>query len=236
MHHPQDSWRVPAAFVSIRTLRGRRSVFRCRRVIIDSGAFRELELHGNEKEYAAELLRWKIMLGRKLLAGVAQDYMCEPFMLARTGLTTADHQRLTIERYDRLLACDTGGTYIMPVLQGYAPGEYVEHVRQYGDRLAPRAYVGVGSVCKRNGDPQAAAAVFLAIKRERPDLRLHAFGIKITALRSGLIRDLIFSADSTAWSLNARKNGRNQNDPAEAVKYASRVSTMAYQRHFPGMR
>jgi hypothetical protein len=38
-------------------------------------------------------------------------------------LTVADHQRLTIERYDALLAEDTG-VYIMPVLQGYSPAEY----------------------------------------------------------------------------------------------------------------
>ncbi|MCC6489103.1 MAG: hypothetical protein IT364_16510 [Candidatus Hydrogenedentes bacterium] len=42
-------------------------------------------------------------------------------MLARTGLTIADHQRLTIERYDELLTHDRGGVYIMPVPQGYAP-------------------------------------------------------------------------------------------------------------------
>lgn len=75
-------------------------------------------------------------------------------MLEKTGLTITDHQRLTIERYDELLRCDTG-VYIMPVLQGYAPKDYVSHVRQYGYRLAQGAWVGVGSVCKRNGDIRA---------------------------------------------------------------------------------
>ena len=66
--------------------------------------------------YAAEIRRWAGRGG--LVAAAAQDYMCEPYMLAKTGLTIADHQRLTVERYDALVTCDVGGVYIMPVLQG----------------------------------------------------------------------------------------------------------------------
>ena len=159
--------------------------------------------------------------------------MCEAFMLARTGLTIADHQRMTIDRYDELLKCDTGGVYIMPVLQGYAPQDYVSHIRQYGDRLKPRMWVGVGSVCKRNANPGSIESVLLAIKTERPDLRLHGFGVKITSLGSQLVRDLLFSADSMAWSFAARYEGRNANDPAEAIRYANRVRTMPVQGYLP---
>ena len=153
-------------------------------------------------------------------------------MLAKTGLTIPEHQRLTIERYDALLECDVGGVRIMPVLQGYAPNDYVEHIRQYGQRLTHRMWVGVGSVCKRNSNPGSVEAVLLAIKRERPDLRLHGFGVKITSLRSQLVRDLLFSADSMAWSFAARYEGRDGNDPREAVRYARRVATMPVQMHF----
>lgn len=62
--------------------------------------------------------------------------MCEPAMLAKTGLTVADHQRLTIERYDALVPL-VGDVYLMPVLQGYRPDEYVSHIEQYGARLKP---------------------------------------------------------------------------------------------------
>src|ERR1700692_630842 len=110
---------------------------------MDSGAFTTISKHGGYPEpvegSAAEIRRWA---GRGGLVGaVAQDYMCEPHMLAKTGLTIADHQRLTIERYDDLRACDVGA-YVMPVLQGYAPADYASHVRQYGARLAFGAYVG----------------------------------------------------------------------------------------------
>jgi hypothetical protein len=231
MHHPHNAAKVPAAFISAHALCRRKGAFPARRWVLDSGAFRTIELHGGYprpvEEYA-ELIRRYAGNGR-LLAAVSQDYMCEPFMLARTGLTIADHQRLTIERYDALLGCDTGGTYIMPVLQGYAPQDYVEHIRQYGDRLKLRMWAGVGSVCKRNSNPAAIEAVLLAIYAERPDLRLHGFGIKLTALGSQLVRDLLFSADSMAWSFAARYEGRDGNDPSEAMRYGKRIATMPVQ-------
>jgi hypothetical protein len=150
-------------------------------------------------------------------------------MLERTGLTIADRQRLTIERYDALLAEDTG-VYIMPVLQGFAPADYVAHLRQYGHRLGRGAWVGVGSVCKRNGNPRAIEAVLLAIKRERPDLQLHGFGIKATALSSGLVRSLLYSADSMAWSYAARREGRNAHSADEALRWYDRIARMPVQQ------
>lgn len=239
MHHPHQAWRVPAAFVSVHAVKDRRSPFRARRVVLDSGAFSTIAMHGGYPEpveaYAAQIRKVRGWLGRKLLAAVAQDYMCEPHMLAKTGLTVAEHQRLTIERYDALLKCDVAGTYIMPVLQGYQPAEYVAHLRAYGNRLQPRAWVGVGSVCKRNSNAASIEAVLSAIKRERPDLRLHGFGVKQTSLASGLVRKLLFSADSMAWSFAARRAGRNANDPAEAVRYAARIRDMPVQGHLEEM-
>lgn len=85
---------------------------------------------------------------RSVQAAAIQDYMCEPFILAKTGMTTTDHQRLTIERYDacRVLTDKT----LLPVIQGFEPEEYVDHIEQYGDRLKNGHWVGVGSVCRRN--------------------------------------------------------------------------------------
>src|SRR6185437_6098405 len=159
-------------------------------------------------------------------------YMCEPVMLAKTGLTIADHQRLTIERYDALLRCEAG-CYIMPVLQGYQPEDYVRHIRQYGSRLAYGAWVGVGSVCKRNGNPKAILDVLIAIKTERPDLQLHGFGLKTIALAHGVIRALLHTADSMAWSFAGRKAGDGANDWRNAERFRSEVGKPElYQGHF----
>lgn len=225
LHQPSDASKVDAAFVSVKRLARRVGDFAVNDWIMDSGAFSTILTHGGYPEepevYAEQIKRWSRC--GNLLAAVAQDFMCEAHMLAITGLTIADHQRLTIERYDRLVACDTGGVYILPVLQGYAPADYVSHIRQYGDRLKPGAWVGVGSVCKRNGDVGAIEAVLLAIKNERPDLRLHGFGVKTTSLRSRLVRELVHTADSMAWSFAARKQGRDGNSIDEALAFKASI-------------
>lgn len=129
--------------------------------------------------------------------------MCEPFMLSKTGLTTADHQRLTIERYDALIAARLP-VQVMPVLQGYAPSEYVAHLMAYGKRIAPGQWVGVGSVCKRNGQPERIVEVLDAVLSAM-NLKLHGFGVKSTALRHPGVRSMLHTADSMAWSDAARK-------------------------------
>jgi hypothetical protein len=210
--------------ISVNRLRRRKSNFQVGEWMLDSGAFTELARYGHYRhsvqEHADQIKLWKTC--GQLLTAVSQDYMTEPFILEKTGLTIADHQRLTIERYDKLLECDTG-VYILPVLQGYQPEEYVAHIRQYGGRLGYGMWVGVGSVCKRNSKPEQIEAVLRAIKRERPDLRLHGFGLKITALGNKVVRDLLWSADSMAWSFAARRQGRNQNDWREAKAFADKV-------------
>lgn len=233
LHQPSDAKHFDAAFVSVGRLRKRKADFEVGDWIMDSQAFRTIELHGGyphpPEEYAAQIRRWKTC--GNLLAAVTQDYMCEPFMLAKTGLTVAEHQRLTIERYDALLRCDTG-CYIMPVLQGYEPDEYVSHIRQYGTRLWRGAWVGVGSICKRNSSPCLILDVLIAIKTERPDLKLHGFGLKTTALANGTIRALLETADSMAWSFAARRNGTGANDWRNAESFRKLVGNPTmYQSH-----
>lgn len=231
MHQPSDAKHVEFPFISVNRLRPRKAPFAVRSWIMDSGAFTQIMKHGGYTEgvevYAAEIKRWA--KNGQLLAAVAQDYMCEAHMLERTGLTIEEHQRLTVERYDALVACDTGGVYIMPVLQGYSPADYVRHIDMYGDRLAPGMWVGVGSVCKRNGDPRAIEAVLWTIKQRRPDLRLHGFGLKATAFSSSLVLELLHTADSMAWSYAARREGRNQNDWKEAQAYVDRINSRPLQ-------
>jgi hypothetical protein len=124
------------------------------------------------------------------------------------------------------LALGNCGIPILPVLQGFAPAEYVAHLRAYGTRLPRGAWVGVGSVCKRQGSPAAILAVLSAIKAERPDLRLHGFGVKSTALAHKGVRDLLFSADSMAWSFAARWEGRDANSPDEAAEFDVRIRNL----------
>lgn len=231
LHQPSDAQHFDAAFVSVNRLRKRKGPFVVGDWIMDSGAFTEISTHGHYRhdvaEYAAEIRRWAG--NGRLLAAVAQDWMCEPFIVTKTGRSVLEHQQLTVARYDALLAEDTAGVYVMPVLQGFAPADYVAHIGMYGPRLALGQWVGVGSVCKRNGDPRQVAAVLLAIKTARPDLRLHWFGLKTTALADPLVRSLLETADSMAWSFHARINGRNGNDYREAQRWAENITSRPVQ-------
>ena len=230
LHHPGDARHFVRACLSVNVLRGRKKPIDCDEVLVDSGAFTEIAQHGGyrhePKAYADELLRLHVSGVVKIVAAVAQDFMCESFMLAKTGLTIDDHQRLTIERYDALIR-ENLPFPILPVLQGYAPADYATHVRAYGDRLKPGMWVGVGSVCKRNGRPESVLAVLIAIKSVRPDLRLHGFGLKQTALEHPGIRSLLYISDSMAWSFAARREGRNGNSVEEAKAFSRRITSIS---------
>jgi hypothetical protein len=205
LHQPSDAKHVSQSFISVHRLANRKSDFEARDWIMDSGAFSTILMHGRYPSPVEEYAK-QVMRWKScgnMLAAVSQD-LCEPRMLD-----------------------------IMPVLQGYAPADYIEHIRQYGQRLKHGAWVGVGSVCKRNGKPDAIRNVLLAIKSVRPDLRLHGFGLKTTSLRDPMIRSFLHSADSMAWSFAARKNGRSANSYQEALSFASAVSMEVPQFALP---
>lgn len=199
---------------------------------MDSGAFTEISTHGRwrspVKEYADQIIRWSKC--GEMLAAVAQDYMCEEFILEKTGLTVEDHQRLTIERYRELI--DLVGVPVMPVLQGYYPAQYIQHLNDYGDLLKPGQLVGVGSVCKRNSNPEDIEHILSYIKSVRPDLRLHGFGLKRNSLGNPKVRELLHSSDSMAWCFREWKEGGDNHDPRNALKYCAEVQEILEQSQF----
>jgi hypothetical protein len=232
LHHPSTAWPFLNCMLSINSIRGRLRAMRVNNWILDSGAFTEISTHGRwrtEPEYYAEEINQWALVGN-LKAAVSQDMMCEPFILKKTGLSVEAHQEITIKRYLRIRECTDA--YVMPVLQGYDPGDYARHIVAYGEILPPEAWVGVGSVCKRNTSPSQIEDVLFAIKSLRPGLRLHGFGLKLTALKNGTIRDLLETCDSMAWSYHERKNGRGAHDPRGDLRYAAQVQVLIDQPVF----
>lgn len=176
-------------------------------VFIDSGGFSELSMFGKwettPQEYAAELLRLKNHLGLEIEWASCQDWMVEPIMLKKTGLTISDHQRRTVDNYLMMNELMRGsGINIIPVLQGQTVRQYLSHIKEYkkrGVQLKELKTVGVGSVCRREFSDEVGDIV-RALFNE--GLSLHAFGVK----KRGLLKygDLLQSADSLAWSFGAR--------------------------------
>ncbi|HTX48150.1 MAG TPA: hypothetical protein VME40_02055 [Caulobacteraceae bacterium] len=192
--------------------------------LLDSGAFTQVALRGgfdqSPRAYAA-MIRCYARTG--LIAASTQDYMCERVALRATGLTLARHQALTIDRFDAIRDAGTGGVHLLAVPQGRSPDDYRRHLEAYGGRIGRGAWVGVGSLCKRQGDPAVIAGILDAILHDRPDLRLHGFGCKRTSLLDPEVRRRLATADSMAWSYAARFEGRDQNAWDEAGRFALSV-------------
>lgn len=85
---PSQAKNFEHCMISINALRSRQSDFEVGDWILDSGAFTEISRFGHYRSsvasYAEQIQRWARC--GNLLVAVAQDWMCEPFILERTGL------------------------------------------------------------------------------------------------------------------------------------------------------
>ncbi|MEU4244278.1 hypothetical protein [Actinoplanes sp. NPDC026619] len=195
-------------FVSDTTLRERRRLPRavCRWAL-DSGGFSQLTRSGSwadgptPRQYATRIRRYADEIGGLDWAS-AQDWMCEPPMLAHTGLDIRRHQYLTVINYLELTTIDPG-LPIVPAVQGWRPGDYLDCVElyaRYGVDLRTLPLVAVGSLCRRQGTAEAETIVD---RLHRHGLRrLHTYGVKTLGLAR--FADRITSSDSLAWSRTAR--------------------------------
>ncbi|MBW4591140.1 hypothetical protein G7B40_042195 [Aetokthonos hydrillicola Thurmond2011] len=202
--------------------------------LIDSGAFTTVSKYGGYPQgsiskYVSQILK---LNSHKVLGFVSQDYMCESFILSKTGLTLAEHQRYTIYRYKAIRKLVPSEIYIMPVLQGYEPEDYLSHLIQYGDLINPGMWVGVGSVCKRNRNPLSVLPILKKLNQARPDLKLHGFGLKLQAIQNPEVRSLLFSSDSFAWSFDSFHKNKNNDCPKLAENYSHQVYQHIYQDNF----
>jgi hypothetical protein len=188
--------------LSHRRLARRRSLPRARgRWALDSGGFTELSLHGGWRtpadEYVEAVQRYAEEIG-KLAWAAPMDWMCEPAVVAATGLSVREHQERTVANYLEL----RGRGPFVPVLQGWTLADYEACVALYADAgvdLAALPLVGLGSVCRRQRSKEIGDIVACLATG---GLRLHGFGVKKTGLeRYG---HLLASADSMAWSFRAR--------------------------------
>lgn len=170
----------------------------------DSGGFTELHLHGSyatsPRQYAERTRVHAAEIGQLAWAAV-QDWMCEDLVLQKTGLTIGAHQRRSVTSYLDLMELAPDLPWL-PVIQGQTLDDYVRHVELYdqaGVELRDFPVVGIGTVCRRQ---HTMVAVRLIQGLAPLGLRLHGFGLKVTALQR--CADLLASADSMAWSADGR--------------------------------
>lgn len=211
-------------FVSRRRMPKRKFPRATCRWALDSGGFTQLSHFGSWEgittaQYANEVVRYQDEVGGLAFAA-PMDWMCEPPIVQKTGLSVERHQELTIDNFIDLR--NRLGSIVMPVVQGWTEGQYLDHVEMYAQRgvdLAAEAIVGVGTVCRRQ-DTLAAELILRSLSSL--GLRIHAFGVKV----GGLLRyhDAIVSSDSMAWSFRARYDapipGHAHKNCANCLEYA----------------
>lgn len=206
-HHPHwlAELDVPL-FVSRRALNRFKRLPRARTAwALDSGGFTELSMFGgwttSPRRYVADVRRYRDEIGA-LRWAAPQDWMCEPEILKKTGLTVQEHQQRTLDNYLEL--CELAPELPWaPVLQGWSMGDYFRHAEAYeaaGVALRDLPVVGVGSVCRRQSTTLASAVLAVLAA---DGLKLHGFGFKLQGLAAAA--GSLVSADSLAWSYAARR-------------------------------
>lgn len=193
-------------FVSHRRLAKRKTLPRAAADwALDSGGFTELAMHGRwvttPTAYVSAVRRYRDEIGR-LAWAAPQDWMAEPEMLRRTGLTMTEHQRRTVDSVLELRALAPELPWV-PVLQGYSAADYLRCADLYaaaGIDVTVEPVVGIGSVCRRDRTLEASAIVATVASH---GIRLHGFGLKATT--AGRVGHLLTSADSMSWSFQARR-------------------------------
>lgn len=225
------SWGVPA-MVSHGRLRSRKRLPRATAPwVCDSRGFSELSQHGKwtfgPDEYTSLVRRYRDEIGLMEWAS-PQDWMCEPSMIAKTGLSVREHQVRTVENLLELRATAPDLVFI-PVLQGWALDDYLRCIDMYGAAgmdLRNESTVGLGSVCRRQATGEIHGIVSVL---EALGIMCHGFGIKTAAIAA--IGPLLASADSFAWSYGGRRakhcdHGCTEhaaNCPACALSWRERV-------------
>lgn len=230
-HCPSHVEQAPGVdwFLSRNRLCGRRSLPRLTTgsAVIDVAGFTALNATGEygfgDREWAAEARRYSEEMGN-IRWFPPRDWMCEPWIVRKTGLSVREHQRRTLASYLELrqIAPDLPWA---PVLQGWKEGEYLEHADMYaaaGVDLPAAQIVGVGSVCRRQGTSEAAS---ILTRLAGAGMRLHGFGVKTAGIQR--VAHLLSSADSMAWSYQARRAatalpGCTHRKCANCLRYALR--------------
>lgn len=193
---------------------------------LDSGAFSELGRHGRwvttPAEYVAAVRRYRDGIGG-LEWAAPMDWMCEPFMVAKTGLSVREHQTRTVASILELRALGPDLPFA-PVVQGWDLRSYRECVGMYADAgvdLAAEPVVGLGSVCRRQGTGEIGQIV--TALADEFGLRLHGFGVKMQGVAQ--YGAALASSDSMAWSFDGRhtpgcSQGRTVKTEANCLHYA----------------
>ena len=200
-----------------------------RRLFIDSGGFYSSMTSRKYIRTDDEYLQYveKIMPDYFAL----RDYPCEPELLKKHGLTVKQNIQRTVDNHITLL--DMLPNYCInaqpvPVIQGWEASDYIDCIDAFQDQGLMSNYMAIGSVCRRTA-VRNIQKIIVSVRDAIPSwIRLHGFGIKLTALKDLAIYNALYSVDSGAWDYQARwKKFRGEEEDLPHASYNAAVKYIA---------
>jgi len=175
---------------------------RYRSVMLDSGAFGCAFYDGG---YTYSMMDYVHLVEKVRPAlWVTMDYPCEPHIMPNLNVT----ERIvrTIENTEKLQSLGIPG--LLPVIQGWTVEDYKLCVRLMKYKGVIRHLMGIGSICRR-GSQSKIVAIVSELRKELPDTKLHAFGVKIDSLsyNNGELLNYLHSLDTAAWQFKMGVKG-----------------------------
>jgi|GEM_PF-2390193 len=174
-------------------------------IFLDSSGFTLMSKWGDfpfSVEQYAEFLKKK---GSLFDYAATMDYPCEPELWI-TGqklidIPVSERIRKTIENTSELSNNYDFQCEIVPVIQGWELKEYLSCIERMHRRDLLTDYVALGSMCTRV-DAKKLFVKVVDYLHEKIDCKVHAFGFKITHLKSLAVQQRLYSSDSCAWTHN----------------------------------
>jgi hypothetical protein len=185
-------------------------------LMIDCGGFSQMKLNGG---YTIDDRAYLAYIQEMNPANyILRDYPCEPQVLREHGRTVRQHIEMTVDHHIRLLELhDRLGVRSnpVPVIQGWKIADYLHAIDRLREQGLVRGYMGIGTLCRR-GSQRGIAKVVRAVNAELPRVKLHGFGVKITALKEPGVWSGLYSVDSGAYGYTARHVKLRDGDSATA--------------------
>lgn len=170
-----------------------------RSVMLDSGAFGSAFWDGGYTYGPDDYL--KIVEKVRPDWWVTMDYPCEPNILP--NLSTQERIEKTVQ--NTKILCTAPAPGFLPVIQGWAVDDYLYCAKRMEEEGLILPVMGIGSICRR-GSQGEIVAIVAALANRLPEIKFHAFGVKINTLNynNGEILNYLDSLDTAAWQFNEK--------------------------------
>ena len=198
--------------------------------MMDSGAFAVILKYGKypftPEEYALGIEKWHPDVAWTM------DYPCEPSVQKKGQYGPVSAQEMTITNQLKLLDLNTD---TQMVVQGWTVQDYLENIDRIKDQGLLTERLGIGSICRR-GQNREIARIIRAIHNNVPSwVKLHGFGIKVSALKYTDAKFNLHSVDSQSWGyemrygdwLKGKFNGKTWKDKVPNLEsYVAKIESM----------